>query len=153
MHVKSSIDLQPVIIQIPRPAIENCYCLGVMEILDSFIPHLIDHNRNRMEFEVLGYEEDPREIYEIPEVRQFFQRFFQIYPGLFFWLNTRSHMMLLMAIYVFKPIRVDNNTTISNTDFQKFLKEGFIGLNLFSKKYGLDPDPTNKAIKQWMIER
>jgi hypothetical protein len=58
-----------------------------------------------------------------------------------------------MAIYVFKPIRVDNNTTISNTDFQKFLKEGFIGLNLFCKKYGLDPDPTNKAIKQWMIER
>ena len=53
---------QPVVIQISRMEIARCDPFRVLRILASFVPDLSERNRNRVEFEVLGYLEDPREL-------------------------------------------------------------------------------------------
>ena len=64
----------PVVIQISRQEVEHCDPQGVVQIIQSFIPGLLEPYRNRVQLEVLGYADDPRELYDIPEVRALFPR-------------------------------------------------------------------------------
>lgn len=140
----------PVIISIPRIAVETCNPAPVAEILNSFIPHLCDRNRNRVQFEVLGYLEDPRELYDITEVRLYYQALFDKYPGLFYWIDTDSHMLLLFALMLHEPIRSQGQVTVSPADLQSFLLSGFVGLNEFCQYHGLSQEPANQAIRRWV---
>lgn len=54
---------------------------------------------NSLVLMIEGYDDDPREIYAIPEVRTFYQRFWQRWP---YWLyifnlNTENLMMMVMC--------------------------------------------------------
>ena len=44
----------------------------VIGILNSFTPNLIEDRRNKVIVEINGYNNDPRELHDIPEVRKFF---------------------------------------------------------------------------------
>ena len=60
----------PVTIMVSRVEIvyEDVAC--VREILDNFIPTLTDRHRNRVRITVAGYDDDPRELFQINEVRK-----------------------------------------------------------------------------------
>jgi hypothetical protein len=140
----------PVTIQIDRSSILACDPEPVARILESFVPHLCESNCDRVQLEVLGYLNDSRELYDIPEVRSYFQALFQRVPGLFYWLDSSSHMFLLLGLMLFPPKRSDGLVTISPTDMQQFLLRGFAGLNRFCSEHGLSPEKTNKAVRKWI---
>ena len=142
---------QPVVIQISREAVERADCSREVAILNSFVPELCERNRNRVEFEVMGYQEDPREVYEVQEIRTYFQRFFAEYPGLFFWIDTETHMFRLLAVLLYPLVRVPGGVRISPENMQMYLLQGFRGLNDFCAKHGLDPNPSTSAVRaSWM---
>lgn len=59
----------PVTILISKDEIVSVNASRVREILDSFVPTLIDRNRNRVTIMVNGYDDDSRQLFLIGEVR------------------------------------------------------------------------------------
>ena len=125
----------------------------VAEIINSFIPALLERNRNRVQLEVLGYGDDPRELYDIPEVRAYFTALRDIFPGMFHWLDTDANGFTfgLMALMLYTSIRAGGSKVmIGPQDLQDYLMNGFTELNDFCKHYKISADATNRSIKEWL---
>ena len=145
--------VSPVVIQISRQEVTGRAPQRVAEIINSFIPSLLERNRNRVQLEVFGYGDDPRELFDIAEVRAYFRDLREIFPGMFYWLDTYADgfTFILMGLLLYTPIRVGNGqVTISSSDLQDFLTSGYVELNAFCKHYGISADATNRSIKEWL---
>jgi hypothetical protein len=143
----------PVVIQISHQEVMQRAPQRVVEIINSFIPDLLERNRNRVQLEVLGYGDDPRELYDIPEVRDYFRALHQIFPGMFYWLDTNpdGFAFILMGLMLYSPIRIGGGqVTISPQDLQDYLMNGYIELNAFCDHYGISADATNHSILEWL---
>jgi len=121
----------PVTITVSKEAILAHDVGRVREILDSFVPDLIDRNRNRVELEILGYGNDSRELFLIDEVRHWYHTLFDCTPDLFFWMNLRSPWLTFYAIMFGTPVCLAGGTTVSPDDLQRFLVWGYQSLNGF----------------------
>jgi len=141
-----SNDREPVTIQISKYLVIRKDTTFVTNILDSFIPDEISCNINRVQIEVLGYGEDPRELFDIPEVRTYFQALFDQIDGAFYWIDTNSYMFLFWGLMLLNPYRCDGKVGLLPEDMQKYLTWGFIKLNAFCLKHGLSPEVSTKAI-------
>lgn len=142
MHNKGSVS-----IQVSAFDIRSGNTGWILGILNSFIPNLIEDRRNKVIVEINGYNNDPRELYDISEVRRYFQKLFDDEPGLFYWFDMNSYMFLLFGLMLFKPYRHDGIVELRPEDMQQYLIYGFQGLNQFCKRNGVSPEPTNKLIK------
>lgn len=135
-----------VTIEISKDEILNVDVSRVREILDSFIPNLFDRNRNGVAITVSGYNTDSRELFQINEVRKWYNHLFEVVPELFFWMDMRPPWFTFYAIMFGTPIRVNGGTTVSSEDLERFLLWGFQNLNLFCVTYSLKPDLSNEHI-------
>jgi len=137
---------QPVVISISREEVELCDPSNVVAIVSSWIPLLLERNRNRVQLEVRGYSDDPRELYDIPEVRRFCAALVDVFPGMFYWLDTESHMFALIMLLLYHPIRVEGGVTVATADLQEFFLRGHTELNAFCEYQRISPDASNQAI-------
>lgn len=140
--------IPPVRIQISHKDIDNCDPKRVVDIFKSFIPDLCYENRNRVQLELVGYEDEEREFHDIPEIRDYFQALHKKLPGMFYWLDTEGYTFYFMALMLYKPIEVNNYATVSPEDLQEYLLNGFYELNNFCRHYNLDQAPCIESIKQ-----
>jgi len=138
---------EPVIIQVSRDEVENIDTSGVIGILDSFVPDLIDRNRNRVQIEVLGYADDPRELFDIPEIRRYFAKLFEDSDSLLFWIAIDSHMFIFLGLMLYEPVRVKGRVTLKPLHLQAFLQRAFVKLNRFCEQYQQSPEPTNELVR------
>lgn len=123
----------PVTIQVSRQEIDRCETSGVSIILESFVPHLLERNRNRVQIKVLGFGNDKRELFDIPEVRKYFRKLF-----------------LFLGLMLFEPYRVSGQVGLTPQDMQSYLVAGFSGLNEFCRVSGASPEKTNASISAWL---
>ena len=137
---------EPVIIQISKLSIFMKDTKYITDILDSFIPQLTIRNRNRVRIEVLGYDKDYRELFDIPEVRTYFQTLFDETNGAFYWIDPDSYMFLFWGLMLLPPYRVDGKVGLKPEDMQKYLYWGFIKLNEFCLEHKLSAEASSKAI-------
>ena len=142
----------PVTILVSKDEIVSENASGVRGILDSFVPILIDRNRNRVTIMINGYDTDSRELFLINEVRKWFHHLFDVVPELFFWLDMRLPWLTFYATMFGTPVRVQGGTTISSEDLQRFLVWGYQNLNVFCSTHGISPDLSNEHIRS-AIER
>ena len=52
----------------------------------------------RFQFLVHGYEDDPAELYGIPDVRTFYQHFHRVWPYWFFFCDLREETLTMMTL-------------------------------------------------------
>lgn len=57
------------------------------KMLNVFKRHGIKKYRNNIVFQIDGYNDDPREIFEIPEIKAFFKKVFDKYPYMLYFLS------------------------------------------------------------------
>lgn len=145
-------DSSPVVITISKQAIEECDPEPVAAILDSYVPGCCQQNRNRIRLEVAGFADDPRELYEIPEIRQYFRALFRRHKGLFYWLDTGSGTLLFLCLMLYEPVWSKEGVTVSLSDLQSFLADGYSGLNVFCHEHGLSSQPSHEAVSGWVMK-
>src|SRR5690242_947105 len=121
----------PVTIQVSQAEVADCDTDRLSQILDSFVPRLLDRNRNRVQIEVMGYGADARELFDVPEVRAYFGAVFERNPGLFYWIDVSSYMFIFLGLMLFEPYRVGAKVGLRPRDMQTYLSKGFKGLNVF----------------------
>jgi hypothetical protein len=83
---------------------------------------------------VHGYDDDPRELFEIPEVRVFFRELDRQFPFWFFFLSTASGGLTLLALLLCRITRL--SPTVSNYNQEDF--ENFISSHLAAMNYVFD---------------
>ena len=139
-------DKNPVSIHVSRAEVEACDTSRASTILASFVPALLDVHRNRIQIEVFGYDQDPRALYDVEEVRSYFKRLYDENPGLFYWIDVDSCMFMFFGLMLYPPHRVPGGVGLTPSDMKDFLLKGYYGLNGFCEKTGARPDKTNVAI-------
>lgn len=123
-----SMDVEPTL-----SVLENIVNSGNAEYIWSF--------KNTVTLVFDGYNADPREIYEIPEVCKFVERLLTAFPYWFFFLSLTDETLIIFMLCAIKGERKGIGRAYIRPDaIKKFLYEGFEGTNkLFAKhKYSDD---------------
>lgn len=69
--------------------------------------------RNKVFIEVAGYDDDPRALWEVPEVVQYFRRLFTAWPHwLYFMEAERSELLLLLSLLCSREPSSANNVVL-----------------------------------------
>lgn len=118
----------------------------VVDVLERWIPELCERNRNRVQFQILGYDEDSRELYDIPEVREYYRELYNRHPGLFYWIDTRSYMLVFLVLMFYPPVRRDGKVSLFGDDLLAYLRLGFYGLKIFCARHNLPIEPAKDAV-------
>lgn len=108
---------------------------------------------NSFAFTVVDYDEDPREIYEIPEVRAFYAKLWEAWPYWFYFCNLESGEMLgLVSCVVPHEIKVTDvirrtvGVKYRRPEIERFLTRGFNGLTRMANLAGLTEEQTVERI-------
>ena len=99
---------------------------------------------NRFAFRVRGYEDHPREIYEISEVRSFFRSLNQEWPFWFFVCNLSAPDLQTITLCCLPRLRILRRENAPFThveydpgDLRGFVLKGFRGMNLLFDRAGM----------------
>lgn len=143
----------PVTIRIRRETIVRDDTSGVTSLLGSFLSGGRGRKRNRIRMEVSGYEEDPRELFEIEEVRDYFQKLFEENEGLFYWIDVHSDTFMLLGLMLFEPLRDGETAGLSPEDLQEYLRMGLSGLESFCREQNLSAGETEREVARLVKSR
>lgn len=110
--------------------------------------------QGKVEMSVFGYESDPRELYEIPEVRKYMATLLEALPELFFFARTEQPTSTVKAFAlchtdVWWPDGRSTRLVTKQVEFSTeklvgFLERGFDGLNAMTDWLGLDEEENKK---------
>ena len=138
------------VVRIRRRTIESGDPSAVTALLAGFLSDGPEEKRNRVRFEVEGYGDDPRELCEIDEVREFFQRLFDDNEGLFYWLDPRSDTIMLIGLMLYEPRREGDAAGLDPADLRTYLERGLAGLERFCSLRGIPAGKSGDVITRYV---
>lgn len=114
---------------------------------------------NTMVFLLSGFDEDPRELHSIPEVRRFYGSLHDAWPYWFYFCNLESDSLLIMVLCCLPSLRItqiDQRTMVaveySHQELLDFLRRGFGPMNALCERAVMsDPEivARTKAILEY----
>lgn len=145
---------EPVILMISRRQVESADIASVLTMLKPFLAAREDAwlYRGQMSLVVDGYNEDAREIIDIPEVRAFLQLLNKHWPYWAFFFNQVDDSIKLLGCCVCGANFPGNGVIeIDGTKLVEFLRRGFGGLNFIFEKFGF-PEDELKTMGDGLLE-
>ncbi len=150
----SILEHEQVFIAIDREEIETSNFIGFEKLLLwlTASEEMILKNRGKFLIAVFGYDEDERELCEIPEIRKWFTSVLPIfkYWGYFLSMEDYSRQFSAMAVLTACCVKIINSEFIEEqngwvhnfdeVELKKFLHQMFSWLNEFTEKYNLPLD-------------
>jgi hypothetical protein len=102
---------------------------------------------NTMLFGIEGWDDSPREIHSIPEVRKFYTAFHEAWPNWLYFCNLESEslsIMILCCLPSLTAIKVKGNPVVAvnydRLELLKFLKRDFLPMNVICERAGMFED-------------
>ena len=124
------------VIQGSREYVEAGNIVPVLNILNTLIePQNIKKFANKMMFVIDGYNEDPRELAEIPEVRNWIKKLDESFPYWFFFCSPHCQTLKFLA-FTLSEIQKDSRgqVFIDGDQLLKFMLEHFEAMNALEDK-------------------
>ena len=144
----------PVVLMISRRQVEEPDLASVLKGLRPFTATREDAwlYRGQMSLVVSGYEDDPREIVDIPQARLFLKNLAREWPyWAFFFNHVDGSLALLLSCATGKSFPGLGAVEIDIEALQKVLLHGFAGTNELFDRYGFD-EKENEAMTRGVIE-
>lgn len=152
-------DLRPgvkdlVVLMVSRRQIEDRDIASVLASLKPFLATREDAwlYRGQMTLVVDGYNEDPRELVDIAEVRSLLQALGQQWPYWAFFFNQVDDSIKLLGSCVcgsrfpgHGAVEIDGNKVVN------FLRHGFDGMNTVFEKFGF-PEDELESMSRGLVE-
>ena len=86
-----------------------------------------------------GYDNDSRELYEIPEVRRYLVELDSKFPYWFYFLSTRDDMLKMIAFCLCQTRRIETGMAYPDRhDMQAFMVAHFDAINRLFDRFQLD---------------
>ena len=100
---------------------------------------IVERFQGRVDLFVEGYESDPRELYEIAEVRQFFRELDAAFPFWFYFLSTFGESFLLVLTFCLCRVTKmgAGHAMINPGDLQQFIERHFGAMNYIFDRFQL----------------
>jgi hypothetical protein len=96
---------------------------------------------NRFMFTIQGWDDDPREIHMIPEIRRFYAAFHDAWPFWLYFCNLDTDVLRAMTMCCLPDLntmQVDGQVQVAVTceplDLLNFLKRDFLPMNLMCER-------------------
>lgn len=145
---------EPVVLMISRRQVEACDIASVLTSLKPFLATREDAwlYRGQMTLVVDGYNEDPRELVDVPEVRVFLRTLDQEWPYWAFFFNQVDDSIKLLGSCVC-GVHFPGRGAVE-IDIEKlgdFLRRGFGGMNAVFEKHGFPGDEL-ESMSRGLIE-
>jgi hypothetical protein len=101
-----------------------------------------------MAFSVSGYDDDPRELFQIPEVRRWFTVLDEAVPHLLYFLSPHGGLPMMYAASLLQP---EWDATSSQVSFDpdalvEFLDAKLSAIGLYCWEHSLDPCPVAASV-------
>ena len=98
----------------------------------------------KFQFLVEGWDDGPQELYSIPEVRKFYQRFHRVWPCCFFFCDLRTETLTMMTLCMlpnlsgYKRLGEPNaSVEYDPMDLIHFIQKNFVPLNMMMERAGM----------------
>lgn len=145
-----------ILLNISQKEVLNLDTSGLMKLLDRMTinDEMIKKSESKLSFFIDGYNNDTREIYEIPEVCQWMEKVFVDFKYWGFFLDMRKEFMSITGIRLLivclcdsKIIGNNNDNSIKHIEYDaaksiEIMEQIFSWLNEFTDKYNI-PDEVN----------
>lgn len=148
------------IFSIPKEDVDTGSMDTVLEIIKKLSKNkkmLLD-KRSSVEIFFPDYDNDERELYDIPEIRHWFQNSMAQKIPWFYFLNGKNLTIGLSLLFTccvnVKRVKVVNNIhklEPNREEIEEWMNENFINLNIFTEKNDIDLE-INKEVSNTMGE-
>jgi len=143
MPIPPRIDLRPgvtkpVVLAISRRQVESNDLQSVVSKLKVLMATREDcwRYRNQMTLVVEGYDADPRELIDIPEVREFLRDFAKTWPyWTYFFNQVDESILLLQACVCGTEFPGSGQVVMDAEQLGEFMMDGFDGMNQLFEKF------------------
>ena len=99
---------------------------------------------NSLALMIEGNDDDPREIYAIPEVRAFYKQLWEVWPYWLYFCNLDSEnlmMMVMCCLDSLDALKVKDQSqvkvSISPLEVVRFISSGFVPMNEMCERAGM----------------
>ncbi len=99
---------------------------------------------NHLVMFIEGYDDDPREIYAIPEVRKFYQQLWQRWPYWLYFCNLDAEnlmMMVMCCLDSLEALKVQGRdqvqVCVEPLEVLQFISGGFVPVNEMCERAGM----------------
>ena len=111
--------------------------LESLEKLKTAIRNIELHGK--ADLAIQGYDEDTRELFEVPEVCDHLRLLTREFPYFFYFANLETPALTAIAACVCGAEKLaEGRISISNQDLLPFLEQQFSGLNELTEEFDLD---------------
>ena len=145
---------EPVIILISRRQVESRDMASVVNELKILLASREDCwlYRGQVSLVVDGYEDDPRELVDIAEVRDFLRNFAVQWPYWGFFFNQIDDSIILLGSCVCGKAYPGGGAVEMDVEkIKQFLLDGFEGMNALFDKHGF-PESDLESMSRGLIE-
>ena len=144
-------DKKMIVLQVTREEVETC---DVTRILDIFLGFLQSPREfyDSVEITVSGYDDDPRELWEIPEVKRWFETLDKAWPFAFFFMSTLGAGLRVLALCCIGAETIDENTVqVSPLYMAAFMSEHFVPMNAMFELVSLSDEENCRRTDELML--
>ena len=126
---------------------------NVAELVAMLSPLVADRDaawafRGRLSISFHGYDDDPRALYTVAEVRTFVARVHTAWPHWFFFLNQVDHSIKLVAACLCELRRVEpNGWQLAPPDLACFLEDGMVALEQLFERHRFPLDQRRATVE------
>src|SRR5437870_2320009 len=115
-NILDSTDIDFLSVVVGREEVEACNATEVLKTLNKLTANKVTVLKfmGKVSIGVHGYDDDLRELFEIPEVRLFFRELDQQFPFWFFFLSTATGALTLLALLLCRITRLSPTTSDYN---------------------------------------
>ena len=99
---------------------------------------------NHLTLFIEGYDDDPREVYAIPEVRKFYQRLWQRWPYWLYFCNLDTENLMMMVMCCLDSLdalkvqgRDQVQVSLEPLEILQFISGGFVPMNKMCERAGM----------------
>ena len=98
----------------------------------------VERHQGRVDLAFYGYSNDPRELYEIPEVRRFCKKLDDAFPYWFYFLSAEGVTLGVIACCLCSVTKLRAGVVSFGPDLLQFMTRHFEALNWIFANYSLD---------------
>jgi hypothetical protein len=148
------VSKEPVVTIVPREIVLAGDVESVLMGLSVFVrsPVLAPQVQGKWRLFFDGFNEDPRELFQIPEVRRFVATLDQIFPYWFFLADLTSETLELIASCVCAVAQpAPGHVVYHSEEMARFIDRQFGGMNQLWEAHSLS-DAQNVSVSERIIE-
>jgi hypothetical protein len=136
-----------IVVVFSEPQVRHC---KTAHFLKTFGPAALPHGPDlaammgKFQFLVEGWDDDPQELYSIPEVRKFYQHFHRVWPFWFYFCDLRAETLTMMTLCLMPNLSGYKRlgepraaVEYDPKDLLGFIMKNWVPLNLMMERAGM----------------